>query len=329
MAESFIGLVYGINARTSDLVCSSRAFTHIKPTLAALAKIRRLRQAGALQAEPVVAAHGSAVVRVPIELWNEVEREVIALAVQQARVEMIEEVVCQTCARQAAEEAAESALPNGGDDSEAFQALTDKLLAEARTQRGEEQVFSGWNECWIDCDEGCESRLEWLWEEWHEHIVKLGLNSEVSRLLAISKQTKLMAKWTRQMQEFTTLLASFGLYLPCKEVVADPYSLDLTLSDHTTVLAATLYKTPEDVFDTVTYFEGGSTTCELLDVPREALVLGAQVDVGFRRFLGQYHVTARAVSHTASTTQPKLGLKRDTPLVPCVPRWMVVANLTD
>jgi hypothetical protein len=182
MANCVSALVYGVNARTCDLISAGRAYAKISPTLAGLARIQRLRDKGILRVNhlaPFNVCPG--VERVPPEVWSIIEQEVITSAVRDARLEMLEQVVCKACDQWRAEAKADDAVACGTC------AVGSEMLIEhfkfeaklARQGRWRAKVFATH---WLDLykhDEDCEDVYQ-INHDWVHSDARAGLNSAVS-----------------------------------------------------------------------------------------------------------------------------------------------------
>lgn len=92
MTDSDSQLVYGLFVQTADLVIASRIFCKLSSFRHALSKLQRQR---ALRSQT---GSSSAVERVPVELWEMIEAELVDLELVPTRLGLLrEESVCELC----------------------------------------------------------------------------------------------------------------------------------------------------------------------------------------------------------------------------------------
>jgi hypothetical protein len=135
-------------------------------------------------------------------------------------------------------------------------------------------------------------------------------------------------------QPLTSLLATYSLYLPSSEPVTG--TLASKLSSHTTSLAYQLRLPTGEVIqstDTLDLRDEDPAEAEpatILDLPRSIFKVPADTDTKFARFMGEWHVTARVVSHRLTKTEGgRAGNSevRKTYKRADAPRWMLVQKL--
>ncbi len=170
MADSYAGLVYGINAHACDLLAAMRAHSSIHPALHAVDQVAQLCRKGALQ---VRKPESSAIERVPSEIWLMVEQSLIGDALRVARTDILERLVCEECDHARAEDKAEE-LATLGHVLEVTDMLLDHFLYEAKSMR-EWHVRRCTDEHWsegyeLNC-EGDHFEGPWEQEEWLKYEV--------------------------------------------------------------------------------------------------------------------------------------------------------------
>lgn len=132
------------------------------------------------------------------------------------------------------------------------------------------------------------------------------------------------------MQGLSDLLATFDLYLPFREVLTGVSGN--SLSSRTTPLAHKLRTTSGThvrTTDVISALDsdsdsdsGSDDDLAILDIPRSTFKLPYGVESQFRRFMAEWHVTARKVSRLESLDGERVKHRR-----PEAPRWMLVHKL--
>lgn len=181
MADCMAGVVYGLNARTCDLIAAGQAYSQVRPALSAIDKIVHLRQSGTLRFRRG-GMKESVLNEVPVEMWTMIRQGVIDEAVGAARAGMQEALHCDECEREGARRKADK-LVNDGHLAKVSPNLLSHLYEEAKESRIAHQRVKVWASHWIDHTSGagwCHSTLN-AKDEWLTETAPEGLGNEVSQ----------------------------------------------------------------------------------------------------------------------------------------------------
>ena len=89
-----VPVFYGLHIQAADLIAAGEAFRQMGPTLHALDLIGRRRRQGTLV---TATESGTAVARVPVEVWGLVRLEIHSLGLARARRAVLDTVWCSDC----------------------------------------------------------------------------------------------------------------------------------------------------------------------------------------------------------------------------------------
>jgi hypothetical protein len=166
MTECFAGLVYGVNAKAGDVVAAVRAYAQVRLTLAGLQIIHRRLERGFLRATHTVkrkrypfgfttTTRPSAIERVPCEVWAMIEQEVITAAVREARLEVVDQLLCIECRRARAQDTADD-LVSDGHTPESTPSLVKHCELVLKHERATAAQARVWDPDWVEATYLCE-----------------------------------------------------------------------------------------------------------------------------------------------------------------------------